>query len=81
MDFWIGVNLTSFIMRIRAMAKFDLSKKKAKKSDNSEKPRKRKVKRRKKSTATKEERKQLNLELIPVSEKWPPEENIQIFQL
>jgi hypothetical protein len=51
------------------MAKFDLSKKNEKQTS---KRRKRKVSRKKTSIA-KEERKQLNLELIPTSEKWPPQ--------
>lgn len=56
------------------MAKFDLSKKKVKKADDSERSRKRKVKvKKKRSTTPKEQRKELPLELIPVSEKHPPE--------
>ncbi len=56
------------------MAKFDLSKKKAKKSDE---PRKRKVKRRKKTTDSLQ-RKQYTLDLIPVTERFPPDEPKQI---
>ena len=56
------------------MAKFDLSKKKQKTEEASTSTRKRKVKRRKRTTKSKtEETQQITLNLIPVSQEWPPE--------
>jgi len=62
------------------MAKFDLSKKKQKTEEASTSTRKRKVKRKKRTTKSSkpESRQQLTLELLPVSEEHPPENDERI---
>ena len=62
------------------MAKFDLSKKKRtvdkKETDTPTKSKKRKVKRKKRTTKSKtEEAQQITLNLTPISQEWPPENN------